>query len=211
VSFYYLATVYSKYHLGIVHAHAEACRQAALLVRAGIPVYSPIAHTHSIAIEGDIDPFDHNIWLEADRTFMEAAKGLIVCKMRGWEESYGIGVEIESFERQGKPVYWMEPGELPDLSEDSVEPSREVPAPSLIAFTGLSRSGKDTSGDALATSSSSRSMTYAGRTWASLLLLRLTERRGRFAACLSSGARRTTTASNTSSFTTCQRGQSTRG
>jgi hypothetical protein len=69
--------------------------------------------------------------------------------MRGWEESYGIGVEIESFERQGKPVYWMEPGELPDLSEDSVEPSREVPAPSLIAFTGLSRSGKDTAGEAL--------------------------------------------------------------
>jgi hypothetical protein len=149
MSFYYLATVYSKYHLGIVHAHAEACRQAALLVRAGIPVYSPIAHTHSIAIEGDIDPFDHNIWLEADRTFMEAAKGLIVCKMQGWEESYGIGVEIESFERQGKPVYWMEPGELPDLSEDSVESTHESPTQSLIAFAGVARAGKDEAAKAL--------------------------------------------------------------
>jgi hypothetical protein len=139
MSFWYLATVYSKYRLGIVHAHAEACRQAALLVRAGIPVYSPIAHTHPIAIEGDIDPFDHEIWLEADRTFMEAAKGLIVCKMQGWEESYGIGVEIESFERQGKPIYYMEPDELPDLTPDS----------RIIAFCGVARSGKDTAAQAL--------------------------------------------------------------
>jgi hypothetical protein len=149
MSFWYVASPYSRYPLGIVHAHAEICRQTALLVKAGIPAFSPIAMTHPIAIEGDIDPFDHNIWLEADRTFMEAAKGLIVCKMQGWEESYGIGVEIESFERQGKPVYWMEPGELPDLSEDSVEPTHEAPAQSLIAFAGVARAGKDEAAQAL--------------------------------------------------------------
>lgn len=113
MSFFYLASPYSKYPGGIEAAHADVCMEAALLVRAGIPVYSPIAHTHPIAIHGDIDPFDHSIWLEADRTFMDAAQGLIVCEMEGWETSYGIGVEIEHFKKAGKPIIRMTPGMLP--------------------------------------------------------------------------------------------------
>src|SRR5262245_23039352 len=114
MSFHYLATAYSKYSGGIEAAHKVACEQAALLVKAGVPVYSPIAHTHPIAIYGDLDPLDHSIWLEADRTFMEAAKALIVCKMPGWEDSYGIAVEVDYFRHAGKPVYYMEPGEVPE-------------------------------------------------------------------------------------------------
>lgn len=39
---------------------------------------------------------------------MHGAKGLIVCMMPTWEESYGIGVEVETFKRLGKPVLHME-------------------------------------------------------------------------------------------------------
>lgn len=113
MSFWYLATPYSKYPAGIEAAHAEACQQAALLVRAGVPVYCPIAHTHPIAIHGDIDPFDHKIWLEADRTFMEAAKGLVVCCIEGFGESYGIAHEVLHFNKANKPVVYMKPGEVP--------------------------------------------------------------------------------------------------
>jgi hypothetical protein len=116
MSFYYLASPYSKYPKGIVAAFEKICQEAALLVRHQIPVYSPIAHTHPIAIHGDIDPFDHSIWLEADRAFMDAACGLIVCQMEGWEVSYGIGVEIRHFEKAGKPIYYMAPGIVPDLA-----------------------------------------------------------------------------------------------
>ena len=114
MSFYYLASPYSKFPGGIDAAFEEVCREAALLVRAGVPVYSPIAHTHPVAIHGDIDPFDHNIWLEADRTFMEAAKGMILCRMEGWETSYGIGKELEYFQAAGKPVIHMTPGLVPE-------------------------------------------------------------------------------------------------
>jgi hypothetical protein len=133
VSFYYLATPYSKYPAGIVQAHADACAQAALLVKAGIPVYSPIAHTHPIAIEGRLDPYDHELWLEADRTFMEAAKGLIVCEMEGWQESYGIECEIKYFAQAGKPRFQMVPGVVPDLSRKQ----------RLIGLCGYAGSGKD--------------------------------------------------------------------
>lgn len=113
MSFFYLATPYSKYTAGLEAAFQEAAKQAAVLTRAGIPVFSPIAHTHPVAIHGNLDPLDHSIWLEADRTFMEAARGIIVCKMQGWDESYGVKFEIEAFERMGKPVFYMEPGVVP--------------------------------------------------------------------------------------------------
>jgi hypothetical protein len=133
VSFYYLATPYSKYPGGIERAHAGACAQAALLVQADIPVYSPIAHTHPIAIEGHLDPYDHELWLEADRTFMEAAKGLIVCEMEGWQASYGIECEIKHFAQAGKPRFQMVPGVVPDLSRKQL----------LVGLCGYAGSGKD--------------------------------------------------------------------
>ena len=112
--FWYLATPYSKYPGGIEEAFREAARQAAILVRAGVPVISPIAHTHPVAIYGFMDPLDHRIWLPVDRPIMNAACGLIVCMMEGWEESIGIKHETNIFERAGKPVVFMTPGEVPN-------------------------------------------------------------------------------------------------
>lgn len=113
MSYFYLATPYSKYHLGIEEAFQAACRETALLLRAGVPTFSPIAHTHPIAMHGDINPLDHEIWLPADRPLMDAAEGLIVCQMQGWDESYGIGVEIATFKEAGKPIFYMTPGIVP--------------------------------------------------------------------------------------------------
>ena len=115
--FYYLATPYSKYPGGIERAFVDACRNAAVLVRAGVPVFSPIAHTHPVAMHGEIDPMDLSVWLEADRTFMDASKGIIVCMMKGWEVSEGIKHEIEYFRKSGKPIINMWPGKIPDELE----------------------------------------------------------------------------------------------
>ena len=113
--FYYLASPYSKYPLGITAAHFHVCQQAALLIRSGVPVYSPIAHTHPIAQFGDIDPFDHDIWLPLDRHMMDAAGGLIILKMEGWSRSYGMGTELAYFAEQDRPIVYMDPGVVPDV------------------------------------------------------------------------------------------------
>lgn len=115
MSFWYLATPYSKYPGGIEEAFKLACREAATLVRAGIRVYSPIAHTHPVATYGEIDPYDHGIWLPADAPFMRAAKGLIVLRAESWEDSHGIKCEIEEFQKAGKPVVYMDPGVVPEV------------------------------------------------------------------------------------------------
>jgi hypothetical protein len=109
MSFYYLATPYSKYEGGIEAAFEMACQATAELIRRKIPVYSPIAHTHPIAVHGGIDPLDHGIWLLADQPMMKAASALIVWKAEGWRESRGITHEIAEFASDGKPIVMIDP------------------------------------------------------------------------------------------------------
>jgi hypothetical protein len=110
MSFVYLATPYSKAPQGLDYAHKEACEAAAAWIKAGVPCYSPIAHTHPIAIVGDIDPLNHDIWLPADRPMMDASSALVVVMFTGWDESYGIKCEIREFEHNNKPIFFWQPG-----------------------------------------------------------------------------------------------------
>lgn len=114
MSFYYLSTPYSKFHMGLHAAYEMACEQRALFVKARIPCFSPIVHSHAVALYGDLDPLDHKIWLPDDAPFMALAKGLVVCKMAGWRDSYGIDCEIKAFSDAGKPIHLMEPGVVPE-------------------------------------------------------------------------------------------------
>jgi hypothetical protein len=114
MSFYYLASPYSKFPHGVHKAHQLACEATALLVQNGIPVFSPIAHTHDVAIYGKLDPCAHTLWMPADRPFMLAAKGIIVLRLEGWEDSYGVQLELDHFVFNHKPIHWMDPGVVPE-------------------------------------------------------------------------------------------------
>lgn len=106
----YLATPYSKYKGGnLVQAFHDAAQLAAELLAAGVRVYSPIAHTHPLAIHGNLDPLDHDIWLPFDEAMMEACDCLIVAHMDGWDVSFGIAHEIEFFKNAGKPIFDLDP------------------------------------------------------------------------------------------------------
>jgi hypothetical protein len=107
--FWYLATPYSKWANGIDDAAFVAAEVAAKIIRRGVPVYSPIAHTHPIAVVGNIDPLDHAIWMPMDKPIFDAAVGLIVAMLEGWRESYGIGKEIAWCEAAGKPIFMLDP------------------------------------------------------------------------------------------------------
>lgn len=113
--FWYLATPYSAHPLGPNAAYRQACEQAALLIKAGVSVFSPIAHSHQIAKVGGIDPFSHEVWLPIDEPMMDAAIGMIQCRLPGWNTSRGMDYEIDRFAGAGKPIVVMEPGEVPAL------------------------------------------------------------------------------------------------
>lgn len=109
----YLATPYSRYpNGGPSAAFKDACKIAAHLVCAGIKVYSPIAHTHPIAVHGALDLLNHAIWLPFDEAMMEVSSVLIVAQMDGWEDSVGIAHEVKFFEERNRPIYDLDPRSL---------------------------------------------------------------------------------------------------
>lgn len=111
----YLATPYSRYPAGPVSAFIDAATLAARLLRAGVNAYSPIAHTHPLAVYGNLDQFDHSIWLPFDELMMSRCDTLIVAHMEGWQESKGIAHEVAFFERAMKPIF-----DLPDITTCSM-------------------------------------------------------------------------------------------
>src|SRR5690349_17043657 len=93
----YLASPYTKFPRGTEMAFIEVCRIAARMVEAGVKVYSPIAHTHPIAVYGNISKTDHSIWLPFDFALMRKADALCVAEMDGWDVSFGVAEEIQIF------------------------------------------------------------------------------------------------------------------
>jgi len=134
LGYWYIATPYSKYPYGLEQAWREACRIAAHLMTRGIPVYCPVAESHPVAIYGNLDPVDHELWMYADRPKMDAACGLIVAKLLGWNESKGIAEEIRVFEEAGKPIQYLDwvvsPAHaMPIVPETSNVPDQETIVP----------------------------------------------------------------------------------
>jgi len=106
--FWYLATPYTKYESGLQIAFFHACDAAGELLKRGVHCYSPIAHTHPVAIYGGLNPLDHETVMALDAHFMDAAAGLLIVKMPGWDESRGIAIEIDVFKAAGKPVQYLD-------------------------------------------------------------------------------------------------------
>lgn len=104
----YLATPYSAYEWGIEFAWKDASALAGALLKKGLNIYSPVAHTHPIAIYGNINPLDHETWMRFDAAMVKKSDVLLVAKMRGWGESKGIAIEIEAFQKMNKPIYMLD-------------------------------------------------------------------------------------------------------
>lgn len=107
MSFYYLATPYSKYEDGLDAASHDACALAAEFIKQGTNVFCPIAHSHAISDHG-LDKTDCVAWLALDRPLLDAADGVIVAMLPGWEESHGVRQEIKWAEEAGKEIIYHE-------------------------------------------------------------------------------------------------------
>ena len=106
--YWYMATPYSKWHAGIDDACKQACLCAGSFITRGVHVYSPIAHTHPIALACEMDPLDHKIWLPADKPMFHGAHGLLVMALRGWHQSFGIQEEISWARDHNKPRFLVD-------------------------------------------------------------------------------------------------------
>lgn len=80
-----------------------ANRVAAEMMKRGLYVFSPISHTHPIAMAGDL-PKDWEYWKEYDELMLSMCSMLLVITIKGWKESVGVQAEIKIAKEFGIPV-----------------------------------------------------------------------------------------------------------
>jgi len=104
----YLAVAYSHPNKQIRKKRFEIVNEiAATLMREGLHIYSPISHTHPIALAGDL-PTHWDFWKLYDETFLKCCKKLIVLKLDGWRESKGVTGEIQIATELDIPIEYIE-------------------------------------------------------------------------------------------------------
>lgn len=127
---YYLASPYSHPDADVRELRfQQVCEAAAWLLRAGVYVFSPIAHSHPIARFGLPKGWDW--WREYDFRYLSICAGTIVLMMPGWRESVGVTDEIAETRAQGKPLVHLD---YP-LDPDDVRMAKAVLGLPVSAFT----------------------------------------------------------------------------
>ena len=105
----YLASPYSHHDPAVRQQRFETvCFVAANLMREGKHVYSPIAHTHPIAMKGDL-PKGWDFWEQFDRKMISACQEVWVVMMDGWQESKGVAAELAIAGEMGLKVRYIQP------------------------------------------------------------------------------------------------------
>jgi hypothetical protein len=104
----YLATPYSHPDPEVREKRFKAAAYiAGVLMTRGNIVFSPISHTHPIAMECNL-PTDFAFWDKFDREFIAYSEKVLVVKLDGWDESKGIAGEIAIATSLGIPVEYVE-------------------------------------------------------------------------------------------------------
>lgn len=83
-------------------------RVAAILMKQGFIVFSPISHSHPIALTNDL-PGDFAYWQKWNRSFLEWCEVFVIAKLKGWEDSIGINGEREIVQELKKPIIEIDP------------------------------------------------------------------------------------------------------
>jgi hypothetical protein len=91
----YLAVPYSNINEAIkLHRFHTANKAAAYLMAKGELVFSPISHTHPIAVDGQL-PGDWLFWEKFDRAYLNYCWKIVVLMLPGWDTSKGVQAELK--------------------------------------------------------------------------------------------------------------------
>ncbi len=105
----YLASPYSHPEEAVrVERFHAAALAAGKLMQDGMLVFSPIAHTHPIAVACDL-PRGWDYWHKYDRWFIKRCSCVVVLQIPGWNISTGVRGKIEMAAELGKPVLYLFP------------------------------------------------------------------------------------------------------
>jgi hypothetical protein len=111
--FSYLAAPYSHPDPAVRETRFKTIsRIAAWLISEDYWVFSPITHSHPVAISEVPLPTLWSFWRSFDLPFVEACGTMTVLDLWGWKESIGVQAEIRHAERMGKEIRLMDSDKL---------------------------------------------------------------------------------------------------
>ncbi len=104
----YLATIYSTDSTPALRiSRYEAVNKvAAKLMGKGYLVFSPISHTHPIALVGDLS-VGWDFWKDFDYAFIDWCDEVYVFMQKGWEYSVGVHAEKLIALELKKPIKYL--------------------------------------------------------------------------------------------------------
>ena len=104
----YLATPYSHPDQKIREERFRIVNyMAGKLMSKGDIIYSPISHTHPIALEYEL-PLDWEFWNKQCIAYLQLSEKVIVLMQDGWKESVGVTAEIKIAKEMGIPIEYIE-------------------------------------------------------------------------------------------------------
>jgi hypothetical protein len=114
VKYFYLSNPYNGTDEQKVERAQFAANACGRLIKDRVFTLSPIVHNHAMMKTYNDFSLEErrSIILDFDFSLLAASKGMIVLKIEGWEESYGVTKEIEFCEKKNIPVYYYTPEEI---------------------------------------------------------------------------------------------------
>jgi Domain of unknown function (DUF1937) len=105
----YLACPYSDPDPAVREERFRAVNRAAgILMRAGLYIFSPISHTHPIAMEAGL-PLGFDYWRGYDEAILSVCKALIILELPGYGQSVGVRAERDLAQDKGIPIFYSQP------------------------------------------------------------------------------------------------------
>jgi hypothetical protein len=103
----YLASPYTHPDPAVQQLRFEhVCQIAGALMRKGHLIFSPIAHTHPIAMRSDL-PKGWDFWQRYDQKLLDCCDEVWVLCVEGWKESVGVQAEIAVADALHKQVRYV--------------------------------------------------------------------------------------------------------
>jgi len=108
----YLAAPYSHELKRVKRDRYRAVsKAAAILMKRGEIVFSPISMTHPMAVYGDL-PGDWLFWEKFDCEFLTVCDRFLILELEGWMVSKGVMAELDLARRLKKNIGTLTPAEL---------------------------------------------------------------------------------------------------
>ena len=84
----------------------QADIKAAVLMEQGNLVFSPLSHSVPISEHCKVHQCDHDFWLRQDLWVLDICDEMHILCLPGWDESKGIGIEIEHAKLKGIEIIY---------------------------------------------------------------------------------------------------------